>query len=712
MKDKEEDEDEGPADGLSSANLAFLKRASGRGSGGDGGGNDNDSEPKGPGDEDEDEDDEFQVVDGELIQSKSKSKSKAGKKRGRDSIGKGGEQVDNEDEDEDEDGNTAGKRGTVEEVPEFDENRLFVRNLPYAATEKDVRSHFGDHGVVSEVVVPRDSSGKGKGICFVTFEEPASAARAMHAADGHVFMGRLVHVMPARPPPKSAGDGTGGEGDDGFQGDRRRVGQSSYKAALEAKRKEAARTGRESNVWNTLLVRADVALASAAKSASTSAEEVMDPTASNAAVRLALGETAVIDETKGFLRQEGVDLDLLESGLKGLPITRSDTVILVKQLPPDVEREAVRSLFSRSGPLVRCVMPPAKSICLIEFEQPAAAKKAFRSLAYTRFMRVPLYLEWAPDKLFAEDTEVSERSRGAVGPDPSDERTSAGGALLGDGSKAVGRGDAADDQSGSGGASAAAIPASLDGKTVFIKNLAFSTTQDRLKELVDTVGKTRAVHIPTRKERRGGKDVTLSLGYGFVEYQEKADAMEAIKRLQGAMLDGHSIELKLSKKQTGPSAAYRASASQAVKDAKAKDTPDSTIGQGSKLLVKNLAFEATRQDLRELFGAFGKLQSVRVPRRHDGQHRGFGFVDFASAEDARTAADKLGATHLYGRKLVIAWPNVESSEAVAQRKAVAGPGGPGMRQAGRRAGAAFGIPRGGGASSASAAEDGDSLGGK
>lgn len=92
------------------------------------------------------------------------------------------------------------------------------------------------------------------------------------------------------------------------------------------------------------------------------------------------------------------------------------------------------------------------------------------------------------------------------------------------------------------------MPAALEGKTIFVKNLAFSTTQSRLKELADTVGKTRAVHIPTRTEKRGGKDVTLSMGYGFIEYNEKSDAIEAMKRLQGAMLDGHSIELKLSRK--------------------------------------------------------------------------------------------------------------------------------------------------------------------
>ena len=45
----------------------------------------------------------------------------------------------------------------------------------------------------------------------------------------------------------------------------------------------------------------------------------------------------------------------------------------------------------------------------------------------------------------------------------------------------------------------------------------------------------------------------------------------------------------------------------------------------TKLVVRNLAFEATRQELAELFGAFGQIKSVRIPvKKFDGSHRGYG----------------------------------------------------------------------------------------
>ena len=39
---------------------------------------------------------------------------------------------------------------------------------------------------------------------------------------------------------------------------------------------------------------------------------------------------------------------------------------------------------------------------------------------------------------------------------------------------------------------------------------------------------------------------------------------------------------------------------------------------GKKLLVKNLAFESSNRELRQLFGSFGQLKSVRMPRKFDG----------------------------------------------------------------------------------------------
>lgn len=76
--------------------------------------------------------------------------------------------------------------------------------------------------------------------------------------------------------------------------------------------------------------------------------------------------------------------------------------------------------------------------------------------------------------------------------------------------------------------------------------------------------------------------------------------------------------------------------------------------QSEKLLVKNLAFECTPDEVRELFQPFGHIKKVRLPKKvNSTNHRGFGFVEFATKDEARLAFRELKHTHLYSRKLVI-----------------------------------------------------------
>jgi len=61
-----------------------------------------------------------------------------------------------------------------------------------------------------------------------------------------------------------------------------------------------------------------------------------------------------------------------------------------------------------------------------------------------------------------------------------------------------------------------------------------------------------------------------------------------------------------------------------------------------------------------LFGAYGQLRSVRVPKKFDRSARGFAFADFVSAREAENAMDALKDTHLLGRKLVLQYASEES----------------------------------------------------
>ena len=72
-------------------------------------------------------------------------------------------------------------------------------------------------------------------------------------------------------------------------------------------------------------------------------------------------------------------------------------------------------------------------------------------------------------------------------------------------------------------------------------------------------------------------------------------------------------------------------------------------------MVRNIAFEATKEDITELFKNFAEIKSVRMPKKADGNHRGFCFIDCMTIEEANKAYQSLQNTHLYGRKLNFEW---------------------------------------------------------
>ena len=58
----------------------------------------------------------------------------------------------------------------------------------------------------------------------------------------------------------------------------------------------------------------------------------------------------------------------------------------------------------------------------------------------------------------------------------------------------------------------------------------------------------------------------------------------------------------------------------------------------AKLFVGNLSFQATEEDLRELFAQAGNVETVRIiTDQFTGRPRGFGFVEMATKEEGAAA---------------------------------------------------------------------------
>jgi RNA recognition motif-containing protein len=93
--------------------------------------------------------------------------------------------------------------------------KLFVGNLPYAATEADLTDFFSQAGVaVDSVNVMRDRfTGEARGFGFVEINDDAAANRAIEACNGRDLLGRALVVNEARPMvPREGGGGRPGGG--------------------------------------------------------------------------------------------------------------------------------------------------------------------------------------------------------------------------------------------------------------------------------------------------------------------------------------------------------------------------------------------------------------------------------------------------------------------------------------------------------------------
>ena len=74
----------------------------------------------------------------------------------------------------------------------------------------------------------------------------------------------------------------------------------------------------------------------------------------------------------------------------------------------------------------------------------------------------------------------------------------------------------------------------------------------------------------------------------------------------------------------------------------------------SKIYVGNLSFDTTTQDLEEMFGASGTVESTNIIEdRETGRSRGFAFVEMSSKAEAEAAISALNGKEIGGRALTV-----------------------------------------------------------
>uniref|UniRef100_A0A1I8NPN5 RRM domain-containing protein n=1 Tax=Stomoxys calcitrans TaxID=35570 RepID=A0A1I8NPN5_STOCA len=506
--------------------------------------------------------------------------------------------------------------------------RIFFRNLAYTVTEDDLQKLFEEYGPVAEINLPVDLVTRQiKGFGTVTFMMPQHAVEAFNKLDGSTFHGRLLHLIPGK--------------------DKKDEEQDENDPTLTFKQKKALKikkTAQQSTNWNTLFLGPNAVAEILSQKFETSKQRILDTEegGSSAAVRIALGETQIVIEMKKFLEDNGVRVNAFDS----MGTKRSKTIILAKNLPPSTSVSDLTPIFAKYGPIGRLVLPPSGVTAIIEFCDPSEARQAFKKLAYSKFKNVPLYLEWGPEDTFTTglngEVLISKVENEEDRNEPAEKEN------IEANNPTVQEDEVAEEEE----------PES--NTTLFLRNLNFKTVLETVYQHFKNIGQIHTVEIAKRKDPNNSSQMT-SLGYGFIQFKKASTAEYALKNMQFTMIDGNQVELKRSDRTLkNPTASGERKKVQLTKQT------------GTKILVRNIPFQAKVREVRDIFKAFGELRSVRLPKKMtpgEDCHRGFGFVDYVTKSDAKKAFEALSqSTHLYGRRIVLEWASTADEDLEELRK--------------------------------------------
>ncbi|KAK0732714.1 hypothetical protein B0T21DRAFT_412877 [Apiosordaria backusii] len=178
-----------------------------------------------------------------------------------------------------------------------------------------------------------------------------------------------------------------------------------------------------------------------------------------------------------------------------------------------------------------------------------------------------------------------------------------------------------------------------DRRTIFVQQLAARLRTRELKEFFEKVGPVAEAQIV--KDRVSNR----SKGVGYVEFKNE-DSVQAALQLTGQKLLGIPVIVQLT---------------EAEKNRQVRN-PDSTGNHPNsipfhRLYVGNIHFSITEQDLQNVFEPFGELEFVQLQKDDTGRSRGYGFVQFRDATQAREALEKMNGFDLAGRPIRVGLGN-------------------------------------------------------
>ncbi|XP_039099617.1 RNA-binding protein 28 [Hyaena hyaena] len=188
----------------------------------------------------------------------------------------------------------------------------------------------------------------------------------------------------------------------------------------------------------------------------------------------------------------------------------------------------------------------------------------------------------------------------------------------------------------------------MAGLTLFVGRLPPSARSEQLEELFSQVGPVKQCFVVTEKGSKACR------GFGYVTFSMLEDVQKALKEI--TTFEGCKINVTVAKKKLRKKSKEKGENENSESPKKElKPKKPKVADKKARLIIRNLSFKCSEDDLKTVFAQYGAVLEVNIPRKPDGKMRGFAFVQFKNLLEAGKALKSMNMKEIKGRTVAVDW---------------------------------------------------------
>jgi len=168
---------------------------------------------------------------------------------------------------------------------------------------------------------------------------------------------------------------------------------------------------------------------------------------------------------------------------------------------------------------------------------------------------------------------------------------------------------------------------------VYLGNLSYDTGERDIEKFLKGYGRVR--------------NISVKEGFGFAEFEDRRDAEDVVKDLDGKDLDGRRIRVEHTRGSGGGGGRRDFGGGDRDRGGRGRGPPGAKTGY--RVVVENLSSSTSWQDLKDFMRQAGEVSYTNTHQNRSGE----GVAEFGSRGDMEYALDKLDGSELGGRRIRI-----------------------------------------------------------